>query len=303
MDIYKVLNENKVVLGCMRLAHKSVKEAELIIQNAIDLGVNFFDHADIYGDGESELIFAQAFNNLNLKREDIILQSKIGIRKEFAIYDQDYDYIIKATDDILKRLDTDYLDILLIHRPDVFMDPKQVAKAMHDLRNDGKVKHFGVSNFNPHQIELIKHFSNEEILINQIQLSITHSLIFDEGINVNLSRDAAIVRTQGLLEYAWMNNLQLQAWSPFQFGFIEGSFLDNEDYPEINLELETIAKKYNVSKTAIATSWITSHPIGIQIVAGTMTPSRLSDVVAGSKINLTKKEWYDLYKASGKTLP
>ncbi|HZJ86862.1 MAG TPA: aldo/keto reductase [Erysipelothrix sp.] len=294
--------EEKIILGCMRMGDKSIHEAKTIIQTAIDAGIRFFDHADIYGkNGTSEIVFAKALSELDIERKDIILQSKIGIDQKNGLYDSSYEYIIKKTHDILARLQTDYLDVLLIHRPDALMEAHEVAQAFKELKALGKVKHFGVSNFNNFQIEYLESELEEPLVINQVQFGLMHTIMIDEGINVNL--DKGNLRANGILEYSMLNNIQLQAWSPFQHGFIEGPFIDNDDFPEINEALDVIAHKYNVSKTTIATAWILRHPANIQVVSGSMTPSRIKDVALAQDITLTKKEWYDLYKAAGNVLP
>lgn len=294
----------KIILGFMRIADKTQEEAVSIIQTAYDAGIRIFDHADIYGrDGKSELVFTKAFKETGIQREDIFLQSKVGIRQDYGMYDLSEAYILKSVDQILARLDTDYLDMLLLHRPDALMDVEETARALTKLKNEGKVKHFGVSNFNHHQISLLQSKLDFPLEINQIQFSLLHSIIIDEGINVNLDNKDASIRASGILEYAQLNNIKLQSWSPFQHGFIEGPFIDNEAFPEVNEALEEIAKVHGVSKTTIAAAWILRHPANIQVVAGTMTPSRIKDIAKAQDITLTRNEWYTLYKATGKLLP
>lgn len=297
------MNQNKIILGCMRLASKSHEEAKVIIQTALDAGIHVFDHADIYGSGESERVFAKAISDLGVKREDIILQSKVSIRPELGIYDLSYEHIIESVDKILERLDTDYLDVLLLHRPDALMEPQEIAKAFDLLHREGKVKSFGVSNFNNYQIELLNHYLNFPIAYNQVQFGLLHSVLVDEGINVNLNAKEAHVRAGGILEYSMIHNIKLQAWSPFQHGFIAGPFIDNPDYEAVNNALETVAQKYEVSKTTIAAAWILRHPANIQVVSGSMTPSRIIEVAKAQDIYLSRQEWYTLYKSTGKLLP
>lgn len=287
----------------MRLASKSHEEAKVIIQTALDAGIHVFDHADIYGRGESERVFAKAISDLGVKREDIILQSKVSIRPELGIYDLSYEHIIESVDKILERLDTDYLDVLLLHRPDALMEPQEIAKAFDLLHREGKVKSFGVSNFNNYQIELLNHYLNFPIAYNQVQFGLLHSVLVDEGINVNLNAKEAHVRAGGILEYSMIHNIKLQAWSPFQHGFIAGPFIDNPDYEAVNNALETVAQKYEVSKTTIAAAWILRHPANIQVVSGSMTPSRIIEVAKAQDIYLSRQEWYTLYKSTGKLLP
>lgn len=297
------LETPNIVLGCMRMDAKTVEEAAIIIQTALDQGMNYFDHADIYGAGKSELIFAQALKKLDVKREDIILQSKVGIRPDKGMFDFSYEHIMNATNGILERLETDYLDVLLLHRPDGFMDPKETAKALIDLRDLNKVKNFGVSNFHPMQIELLQRYLPFPLIANQVQLSIMNTRLFDEGFNVNMHVDASIVRTSGLLEYAQLKDITLQAWSPFLYGHFEGNFIDNPKFPELNKAMDELATKYNVSTTTIATAWILSHPAQIQVVAGSMTPSRIIEISKASNLKLSRVEWYYIYRSAGNLLP
>ena len=298
------MESSRIVLGCMRLADKTIEEAKLILLTSLYSGINTFDHADIYGgNGKSEEVFGKAFKEMNIDRSTVILQSKVSIRPDEGTYDLSYDHIINSVDGILNRLQTSYLDILLLHRPDALMDPKEVARAFDTLHKSGKVKHFGVSNFNPHQIDMLQHFTKHPIITNQVQFSLAHSLIIDEGINVNLDQKDAVVRASGILEHAVINNITLQAWSPFQHGFIEGPFIDNPEFEELNAMLDTIAEKYDTTKTAVATAWILTHPAEIQVTAGSMNPSRIKEIALGTDIKLSRKDWYDLYKASGKRLP
>ena len=152
------IEASRIALGCMRMADKTVEEAKVIIQTALDGGINFFDHADMYGAGKSESIFSEALKSMDVKREDIILQSKVGVRPELQLYDFSYDHIKSSVKGILERLDTDYIDILLLHRPDTMMEPEEIAKAFIELYEAKKVRAFGVSNFNPMQIELVQKY-------------------------------------------------------------------------------------------------------------------------------------------------
>lgn len=294
---------SNIGLGCMRLSDKTHEEAVDILKTAIAQGINFFDHADIYGRGLSEEIFGKAIKETGIEREDIIIQSKVGIRPEMGLYDFSFDHIISATENILKRLDTDYLDILLLHRPDTLMDPFEVSRAFMHLHRQGKVKNFGISNCNPYQVELIQSELPVPLITNQIQFSLMHTLIIDEGINVNMNIEPAIVKSQGILEYSRLNNITLQAWSPFQYGFFEGTFIDNEKFPTLNTELQKLATKYSVSKTTIAAAWILRHPAKIQVIAGSMNVNRIKEITEASELEITHAEWYDLYKAAGNQLP
>lgn len=290
-----------VGLGCMRIANMDLKEVENLIRTSMEVGINFFDHADIYGEGESQRVFSKALNMNSKLREEMIIQSKCGIRKGF--FDFSKEHIINSVEGTLKDLNTDYIDILLLHRPDTLMEMEEINEAFNKLHLEGKVKFFGVSNHNPMQIELLNKYLDKKILINQIQFSIMHSGIIDNGLNVNMKVNSAINRDGSLLEYCRINNISLQAWSPFQHGFFGGTFIDNPDFPDLNNKLQEIASKYNVSKTAIATAWILRHPANIQPIAGTTNVNRIKEISEGAAVELTREEWYGIYTSAGNILP
>lgn len=295
------INSSEIILGCMRLPQLSIPEASVLINTALEEGINFFDHADIYGGGKSEEIFAEAIDMKPSIREKFIIQSKCGIRKGY--FDFSKEHILNSVEGSLKRLKTDYLDTLLLHRPDTLMEPEEVAEAFDILHSSGKVKYFGVSNQNPMQIELLKKYSNQEIIINQLQLSIMNTGMIDSGINVNMKIDPSVDRDGSILEYCRLKDITIQAWSPFQYGFFEGVFLDNEKFPELNKKIDEIAKIKGVPNTAIATAWILRHPAKIQTIAGTTSSKRLKDICMASNIELTRQEWYEIYTAAGNKLP
>jgi predicted oxidoreductase len=298
------LKVSNMIMGNMRLTQLSVPEAEKLIRTAMEEGINFFDHADIYGRGQCEEIFSEAIGMTPSVRENMILQSKCGIRVPEGYFDFSKEHIISSVDGILNRLKTDYLDILLLHRPDVLMEPEEVAQAFEQLHTSGKVKYFGVSNHNPAQIELLQKYIPYKLVINQLQLSIAHTPMIDSGIALNMKIDQSINRDSSILEYSRLKDMTIQAWSPFQHGFFEGAFLgDNERYPELNKTIDSIAEKYGVTNTAIAVAWITRHPANIQVVLGTTNPQRMKDACSGSDLKLTREEWYQIYKAAGNIVP
>lgn len=296
------LQSSNIIMGNMRLKELSLTEAENLIRTAMDEGINFFDHADIYGKGSCEEHFSKAIDMNPSIRENMIIQSKCGIRPGY--FDFSKEHILQSVDGILSRLNTEYLDILLLHRPDPLMEPEEVAEAFDELSSSGKVKYFGVSNFNPAQIELLQKYTSHKLVANQVQFSIAHAPMIDSGVAVNMNIDQSINREGSIIEYSRLHDINLQAWSPFQKGFFEGTFLgDTENYPELNEVLDQLAEKYDVTKTAIATAWITRHPANIQVVLGTTKPSRMKEACQGSDLKLTREEWNKIYKASGKILP
>ncbi len=292
---------SEISLGCMRISNMSDKEAATLINTALEEGIDFFDHADIYGGGKSEEKFAQAIGMNSNIREKFILQTKCGIRKGF--YDFSKEHILSSVDGSLKRLQTDYVDVLLLHRPDALVEPEEVAEAFTKLYDSGKVRYFGVSNHNPMQIELLSRYLEHRIIINQLQLSITNSGMIDAGLNVNMEIDPSINRDGSVLDYCRLKDITIQAWSPFQYGFFEGVFLDNDKFPELNSKIDQIAQDKGVPNTAIAIAWILRHPAKIQPIAGTTNPARLKDICKASNVDLTREEWYEIYRAAGNELP
>jgi len=296
-----VMSVSEISLGCMRIAELPVNEASLLIDTALDEGIDFFDHADIYGGGKSEEVFAQAVGMCPSVREKLIIQTKCGIRQGF--FDFSREHILNSVDGSLKRLRTDYIDVLLLHRPDTLMEPEEVAEAFSVLHSSGKVRCFGVSNQNPMQIELLAKYLNQKIIVNQLQLSITNTGIIDSGLNVNMKIDRSIDRDGSVLEYCRLKDITIQAWSPFQFGFFDGVFLDNDKFPELNEKINKIAAIKGVPNTAIAIAWILRHPAKIQPIVGTTNPRRLKDICKASQVELSRQEWYSIYLAAGNSLP
>ena len=294
---------SEIALGCMRMGALNKDEAEKVIKTSLEEGINFFDHADIYAGGKSEKIFSEAINLTSDLREKIILQTKCGIVPG-KMFDFSKEHILNSVDGSLKRLKTDYVDTLLLHRPDTLMEPEEVAEAFSKLKESGKVKHFGVSNQNPMQIELLnKYLGDNSIIINQLQFSIMHTGMIDSGINVNMKVNNSIDRDGSILEYCRLKDITIQAWSPYQYGFFEGVFLGNEKFPELNDAIDELAEKKGVTNTAIATAWILRHPAKIQTVVGSMNSSRIKDICKASRIELTREEWYKIYLAAGNKLP
>ena len=291
----------EIGMGCMRIVELENADAvKSWVDTALEHGINFFDHADIYGKGRCEELFGQVLTPS--LREKIILQSKCSIRPGIA-FDFSKEHILNSVDGILKRLNTEYLDILLLHRPDTLMEPEEVADAFRILKESGKVRHFGVSNQTPMQMELLSKYCDEPLLINQLQLSIAHCPMINSGINANMYNDSGINRDGGVLEYCRLKDITIQAWSPFQYGMFEGIFLGNEKFAELNKVIDDLAEKYNVTNSAIAVAWILRHPAGIQTIVGTTNKDRIAQISKASEIRLTREEWYALYMAAGNKLP
>ena len=298
-----------IALGIMRMNKLTVDEAVKVLETAHETGINYIDSADVYGHGKSEEIFGEALQKSSLKRDDFYIQSKTGIYENPELdykttrYDFSKKYLINAVDGILSRMRIDYLDSLLLHRPDALMDPAEIAAAFDELQRDGKVRHFGVSNFNPMQVDLLQSGVSQRLLINQLQLSVMHTGPIDFNIHTNMTDERSIDHDRGVLDYSRLHNMTVQAWSPFQYGQIEGNFIGNPKFPEINDALQKVADQKGVSKNAVAAAWILRHPANTQVIIGTMTPAHIIDSAKGADISLTAQEWYDIYLAAGNDLP
>lgn len=296
------IQASEISLGCMRMASLSSKEAAILVYTALDEGINFFDHADIYGRSKAEEVFAEAIDMKSSIREKMILQTKCGMIPP-NYYDFSKQHILEAVDGSLKRLRTEYIDVLLLHRPDALVEPEEVAEAFSILQSSGKVRYFGVSNQNPMQIELLQKHLDQRIIINQMQLSVTNSGMIDVGIYVNLKDERSVDRDGSILDYCRLKDITIQAWSPFQHGFIKGTFLDNPMFPEVNKKINEIASDKGVTNSAIAIAWILRHPAKIQPIAGTTNANRLKEICKASQVELTRQEWYAIYQSAGNKLP
>ena len=289
-----------VAVGCMRISNMTEKEMAAFVDTALENGANYFDHADFYGDFQSEVVFGKAI--APSMRDNILVQTKCGIRIG-GLYDFSYDHIVGSVEGSLKRLGMDYVDVLLLHRPDTLMEPEEVARAFDHLKTSGKVRHFGVSNHNPYQIQLLQSALDMPLCANQMQFGVMHAPMIQSGINVNMYNDSATVRDGGLLEFCRLNNITIQPWSPMQYGFFEGCFIDNDKFPELNATLQKIGDKYGVSKTTMAFAWILRHPAKMQPVTGTTNLTRLADCLKAADVRITREEWYEIYRAAGNIIP
>ncbi len=288
-------------MGCMRIADMELGALEALMETAIEGGMNFFDHADFYGNHLSETRFGEVLKHNPSLRAKMLIQSKCGIRNGF--YDSSYEHIVASAENSLRKLNVEYLDALLIHRPDALAEPEEIARAFEDLEKAGKVRYFGVSNHNPMQIEVLKQAVGQKLLFNQMQMSLVHTGMLDQGINVNTDFPGAVDRDGGVLEYCKLHQMVLQVWSPFQHGFIEGVFLDHPDFPDVNRKLDELSEKYGVTKTAMAVAWLLRIPMMIQVIAGTTNPSRVKEIISGADTVLSREDWYALYRSAGNTLP
>ena len=295
---------SEIVLGMMRIKDKSVKEVEELVETALSVGINAFDLADIYGRGRCEELLGLVLKNRPDLREKMWIQSKCGIRiEEFTYFDFSKDYIIKSVDGILQRLKIDYLDSLLLHRPDALMESDQVAESFDLLYKQGKVRDFGVSNQNPMMMELLKKDVKQPLAVNQLQLSAAFTPGFESGFHVNMEDSQAAMRDGSIFEYCKLHDVVIQAWSVLQFGYFKGNFVGNEKFQALNQVLDRLAIKYGVTSSTIAISWILRYPAKMQAVVGTTNPKHLIEASQATNFNLTRKEWYEIYIAAGNDLP
>ncbi|MBQ2966809.1 MAG: aldo/keto reductase [Clostridia bacterium] len=301
IKIGNAFQASAVSLGCMRMGGLDEKRVDAIMDTALEQGINFFDHADIYGKGQAETVFGEYLKRHKGQRDKMKIQTKCAIRP--GQYDFSKEHILEAVDGSLSRLGVDYVDALLLHRPDTLMEPEEVAEAFDALQNAGKVKHFGVSNHNLMQIELLKTAVKQPLIINQLQFSVTEAGLVTSGMNVNMKNAESVMHDGALLEYSRIKNITIQAWSPFQYGFFKGNFVDNDDFPELNAKLAEIGEKYGLPKTGVAATWILRHPANIQLIAGTMNPEHLTEICKASDVKLSRSEWYEIYRAAGHMLP
>jgi predicted oxidoreductase len=288
------------------LTESARKAAMAVLRTALDAGINFFDHADVYCNGKSEEAFADLWKDMPHLRQEIYLQSKCGIR--FGPphrYDFSYENIIAAVEGSLSRLRTDYLDVLLLHRPDPLVEPEEVARAFDGLKSAGKVRWFGVSNHTAAQMDLLRKYLNQPIVANQVEFNLIHTQMLDEGIVFN-QENSRITRNEGVMEYCRLHNITLQAWGPLATGRLTGKpRTDDGAHVQKTADLvRQMASEKGVRPEAILIAWILRHPAHIQPLPGTTNPDRLLASCEAEHVSLTREEWYGLFLAGrGEALP
>jgi len=290
------------------LTNNDLKKAEAAIEAALEIGINYFDHADIYTLGKAEQVFGKLLRKKSSLREGIKIQSKAGIRLNegplnSSIYDLSKKYLLQQVDIILKRLQIDYLDVFMLHRPDPLMEPEEIADAFRLLKESGKVKHFGVSNMSLHQVAFIQKYCDEPLVTNQIELSLDHNLLLDTGILVNRKNGLDFNGVEGLLEYSQLNKMSIQAYSPLAGGRFTGNSAIATSKETIDV-VNQLAEKYSTSAASILLAWLFKIPGTIQPVIGTTDPQRIRDCKDAVHIELSKKDWYNLWiTAKGVKVP
>ena len=311
------LEMSRISYGCMGIggtwdnvpiSESVYKAATDAVLTANEQGITLFDHADIYARGKSETVFGRIIKENKEIRDQIIIQSKCGIRfKEDPSaaspqrYDFSYEHIINSVNGSLNRLGIEQMDILLLHRPDPLMEPEEVAKAFDEVHKQGKVKYFGVSNFNKEQISLLQKSLDHKIIVNQIEISLLHHHVINDGILSN-QLSGQYAASTGIIDYCRLNEIKIQAWSPVANGKLFSSSDKNQN--DISIQLAIYAKEKDTSIEAIAISWLLRHPAGIQPIIGTTNKSRIINSCEADKILLTREEWYNLFSMSrGSNVP
>ncbi len=296
------LQVSQIALGCARLTQLDQKGAAQLLHTALEEGINFFDHADIYDGGACESLFSKALELTPSLREKLVLQTKCGICPGY--FDSSREHILESVDNSLKRLNTEYVDVLLLHRPDTLMEPEEVARAFESLRDSGKVRYFGVSNQTPGTMELLSQALTVPLVADQLQFSPTNTGMIDFALHANMQIDASVDRDGGILEYCRRRNITIQAWSPFQYGTWDGVYLGNEEkWGELNRVLRELSQQKGISPEAVVISWILRHPAGIQPIVGTTNAQRLRGICRADGSLISRPEWYRVYQAAGHKLP
>jgi len=314
------ISTSRMVMGCMGLGggwnqnpitEEDIKQAHQAVDAALSIGINFFDHADIYTFGKAEIVFGQVLKERKDLREKILIQSKCGIRFEDGPgrpgrYDFSSDYIRNSVDGILKRLGVEYIDFLLLHRPDPLMEPEEVAEVIHELKESGKVRNFGVSNMSAAQIKLLQSYSNEPLIINQLEMSLAKLDWLEVGVLVNHNERINAHFPEETLEYCRLENIQIQAWGSLAQGLFSGRNLEGqaESIKETALLVKDMADQKQTSPEAILLAWLMRHPAGIQPILGTTRPDRIQKCGEAMNLTMTREEWYSLFVSSrGRRLP
>jgi predicted oxidoreductase len=319
MKTYRIANTpletTRIIYGCMGigggwakgpLAERTRKEALAAVNAALDEGITFFDHADIYGRGRCEEVFSGIWQEHPGLRTTITLQTKCGIRFEDdpvdgqpRRYDFSREHILRSVEGSLRRLKTDFVDILLLHRPDALAEPEEIAAAFDTLHSSGKVRHFGVSNHSAWQIELLKKAVRQPFVVNQLEINLVHNQLITEGTIVNQDEPARTTHGAGTLEYCRLHDIRIQAWSPVAHGALAKTAGGQGDERMRNAAsaARALAEKKGVSLDAVLVAWLLRHPAGIQPVIGTTKPARIKETCTADNVELTREEWYALLAA------
>lgn len=295
----------KVVLGLMRITTMSDEEVYQLIKGALDLGIHYFDTADFYGHGKSEEKIGHVLKAHPELRSQMFIQTKCGLVPSHngdKYLDLSYEHIKEALSASLERMNLDYVDSFLLHRVDIFMDNKEIAKAISELYKEGKIHHFGISNMDVEIIKYLQEYLDVPIEVDQLQVSLGQPALLSQPFNVNFPQQKVNI-SDGLFFYLKRKHIALQCWSPYQIGFFEGSIFNEERLPKLNAKLEELAKKYHSTKCGIATSFLAMLTPDISIVTGATKLDYIKETLEGAKLVMSKEDWYDLYSATENMLP
>lgn len=291
------LKFSRIALGFWRLKSWDFTTEQLLhfIETALEKGITTFDHADIYGDFQVEALFGKALKQKNSLRNQMQLVTKCGIQpirkshpnQKVKFYDTGYEHIIKSVEQSLKNFNTDYIDLLLIHRPDPMMNPEETAKAFDALKQSGKVLHFGVSNFNPMEFEMLNRYTSEPLITNQVEIS-PYTLEHFENNNI---------------AFFLKEKIHPLAWSPLGGGKLINPV--DEKSSRIHKTLTELAKRLRIkSLDTLILAWILHHPVGIIPIIGSGKKERMDSALAAFDVKLTTEMWYEIYEAAlGKAVP
>ena len=294
------IDSSAMSLGLWRVGNMTKAEVTALVAAAYENGIDFFDTADIYAKGKSEELLGAAIRELGI-RDSVTVQTKAGIRP--GMFDFSKEYLTGAVEASIKRLGLDCIDVLLLHRNDALGELEEVAEVFEDLRTRGLVRRFGVSNHTAGQIALLSRSLADRLVANQLQFSVVNAGMIDQGIYVNTTIPQSTMRDGGLLDYCRLENITVQAWSPLQYGFFEGSFLGNEKFAPLNAELDRLSAETGFTPAALAVAWIMRHPANIQPIVGTTSVSHLKELCAAGDYVMSRSDWYSLYIAAGHKLP
>jgi predicted oxidoreductase len=310
---------SRLVFGCMGLGgvwdnspvtNKDISVAREAVDAALECGINLFDHADIYTLGKAEIVFGRLLKERPQLRKQMVLQSKCGIRfsddKGPGRYDFSSAWLLASVEGILQRLGIEQLDILLLHRPDPLMEPEEVAGVFRRLQAAGKVRHFGVSNMQLHQIAFLQSCLDEPLLVNQLPVSLLQLDWLEEGVLVSNRAGGNVNFTPGTLEYCRLNQVQIQSWGSMCQGWLSGRDVSHLSaaIQDTAVLVAGLALQYNTSREAIVLAWLMRHPAAVQPVIGTTIPARIKACALASGVNLSREDWYRLYvSARGAVLP
>lgn len=307
------LTVSRIGYGCMDLGGSWGRapltgalrsRAAQLVATAIEQGITLFDHADIYTHGKSEAVFGEVLRQLPGARDGIVLQSKCGIRLagdprpgDPPRYDFSRQHIVRSVEGSLRRLRTDHLDILLLHRPDPLIDPEAVAEAFAELRMSGKVRYFGVSNHHAAQIALLQKHLDQPLVVNQVELNVLHAHLIDDGVSAN-QEGGRYAGATGTLDYCRTHEVMIQAWSPVAKGaLIHPPAKADRRRRNAAALVAKLARAKGTSREAVALAWLLKHPARIQPIVGTTRRDRLVASCLADRVELSREEWYALFVA------